>query len=171
MASNNLEQDSHTTSDHPGPDVISPSLLTLPDAALTKISQHSKYCEDWEDGHPLLPVSRACRDIVLSSIHSIFLNRKRIGWYSKRSKPTLDSAPRARLLNRACCQAPPSLVVQLCLPDAPDSLPELLQPGIDCGGWSKVRALQVWEIHYGTGCIIVFLRRASRDECIQSNVH
>jgi hypothetical protein len=89
------------------------------------------------EGHPLLPVSRGCRDIVLSSISSITLDT------SMRELATVcDPAPWAWLLYRACCQATPGLAVKLCLESRHNGLHLLLQPGIDCG-WSKVHSLEV----------------------------
>jgi hypothetical protein len=87
--------------------------------------------------------------MVLSSIQGIFLDLDNPGLYSE---PTLDPAPWARLLNRACCQATPGLTVKLRLSYAHGSLPELLQPGIDCGGWSKVHSLKVCAIHSMLHC-------------------
>jgi hypothetical protein len=53
----------------------------------------------------------------------------------------------ARLLHRACCQAPVGLDVTINLYGSPsdsvDYFPRLLQPGISCGGWHKVHKLQV----------------------------
>jgi hypothetical protein len=147
MASSSLEQDSNTTSDHSAPDVIPPSLLTLPDTVLTQISQHSIKHEGGHlpHSHPLLSASRGCRDMVLSSIRSITLDPSRSDVVSMLGEPpeACDPAPWARLLNRACCQAGPGLAVKLGLSNIHDSLPELLQPGVDCGGWSKVHSLQV----------------------------
>jgi hypothetical protein len=145
MASSHLEQHSCTPSDHPGPDVI-PPLLTLPETALAQIYQCSfRNHEHRERGHPLLPVSSGCRDMVLSIIRRIALDPSSPVSVSKLRKPleACDPAPWARLLHRACCQATPGLTVQLCLTCIRDSLPELLQPGIDCGGWSKVHSLEV----------------------------
>jgi hypothetical protein len=145
MASNNLEQDSHTPSNHSAPGITSPSLLALPDTALTQISQYSITRRGvWQEkrGHPLLPASRGCRDMVLSSIRSITLDP-----VPDTSLKAYDPAPWARLLNRACCQATPGLSVNLRLWYSSYCLPELLQPGIDCGGWSKVRSLEVSDIH------------------------
>jgi hypothetical protein len=156
MASNNSEQDSCTSSNDPAPDITSPSLLTLPATALTQIAQYSitqRYV--WNKGpgcrHPLLCISRDCRDMVLSSIHSITLDPSSFQWHSRRLE-ACDPAPWARLLNRACCQATPGLAVKLRLSCTRDSLPELLQPGIDCGGWSKVRSLEVCRSHSVLHC-------------------
>jgi hypothetical protein len=134
----------------------------LPDTALTQISQHSitqrKFWQGPHSSHPLLAASRGCRDMVLSSIHSISLDPFSCLQPSKPAQPdepphTSDSAPFdpflhdpalwARLLNRACCQANPGLSVQLHLFGIDDCFTELLQPGIDCGGWSKVHSLKV----------------------------
>jgi hypothetical protein len=52
-------------------------------------------------------------------------------------------AAHAMLLHRACCQAPPGLQLKLNLWKHSDSLPHLLQPGIDCGGWRNVTKLEV----------------------------
>jgi hypothetical protein len=167
MAFNNLEQDSHTPSDHTAPDITFP-LLTLPDAALAQISQYSvAQLETWQGpqrGHPLLPVSRGCRDIALGSIHHITLDPFGFQGFcmSGGSPPApwaqldpsqivlfdepfeaCDPAPWARLLHRACCQATPGLTVKLHLSEVSHRLPDLLQPGIDCGGWSKVHSLEV----------------------------
>jgi hypothetical protein len=52
-----------------------------------------------------------------------------------------------RLLQRACCQAPVGLEVDIDLFGSPpgnaDYISKLLQPGISCGGWHKVHKLQV----------------------------
>jgi hypothetical protein len=144
MASNNVEQDSCTTSDHPVTAATSTSLLTLPDAALAQISQHSRRINQ---GHPLLAASSICRDIVLNSIRSITLLGFQPFSMPDKSLATLDPAPWARLLHRACCQATPGLSVKLNMSSIHGSLPELLQPGIHRGGWSKVHSLEVWQIH------------------------
>jgi hypothetical protein len=151
MASNNLEQDTSTPLDRPTPDATSPSLLSLPGAALNQISQYSITRRDIllqkpQSGHPLLSISRGCRDMVLSSIRGIKLDPSGFQWRSKPPEPC-DPAPWARLLHRACSQATPGLAVKLRLTYTWGSLPELLQPGIDCGGWSKVHSLEVWKSH------------------------
>jgi hypothetical protein len=90
--------------------------------------------------HPLLAANRSCRDMVLNSIHSITLDPS-----CSELLEASDFEPWARLLDRACCQATPGLTVKLCLSNMrlTYSLHELLQPGIDCGGWSKVHSLEV----------------------------
>jgi hypothetical protein len=58
-----------------------------------------------------------------------------------------DPGPDARLLHRACCQASPGLHVSLktpykCEPDL--YIPaDLLQLGVESGGWTKVQHLTV----------------------------
>jgi hypothetical protein len=141
MASNSLQRDIYTPLDPPAQDVTSPSLLDLPATALTQIYQHSitkREVDQPPGGHPLLAANRSCRDIVLSSTRSITLDP-----VYKDMPEACDPAPWARLLDRACCQATPGLTVKLCLHHIHSGLPELLQPSIDCGGWSKVHSLQV----------------------------
>jgi hypothetical protein len=131
-------------------DTAPPSLLSLPAAALRQIAQLStRTCGPvlWftaRHGHPLLPVNRGCRDTVLSSIHSITLISCCDSSPAEDPLHTLSPAPCARLLHLACCQATPGLTVRLRMSEADrEVLPELLQPGIDGGGWDKVHSLQV----------------------------
>jgi hypothetical protein len=56
---------------------------------------------------------------------------------------TQQAAACARLLHRACCQARPGLKLRLYLDSFVGSLPQLLKPGRNCGGWSNVRMLYV----------------------------
>jgi hypothetical protein len=148
MATIDLEQGSCTASDHPAQDMTSPSLLSLPATALAQISQHSNkrdVLERSKGGHPLLAASRSCRDIVLGSIRSIALSPSHDASHSAaQALEPCDPAPWARLLNRACCQATPGLTVTLSLSRIHNHLHELLQPGMDCGGWSNIYTLQVW---------------------------
>jgi hypothetical protein len=82
--------------------------------------------------------------MALSSLHSITLDP--LGASVPGEPPrACDPAPWARLLSRACFQARSGLTVKLRLSSICNSLPELLQPGINCGGWSKVHSLEVWK--------------------------
>jgi hypothetical protein len=111
------------------------SLLDLPESALIHIAHLSKHspgrCKHaW--GHPLLAVSRECRAAVLSSLTKFTL------------KVHPDAKhPSAQFLHRACCQAPAGLHVALELPLFGNSLPIVLDSGIACQGWRRVRILEV----------------------------
>jgi hypothetical protein len=115
-------------------------LLSLPQAVLAQIAQ---LCSRTQ-GHPMLGLSRGGRDTVLSNLKSI-----RMSNYSAGIVPNIHSEPEpmARLLHRACCQAPVGLEVTINLTNSPsvdaNYFPKLLQPGISCGGWHKVHKLQV----------------------------
>jgi hypothetical protein len=85
---------------------------------------------------------------VLSNLKSITLEPHSLlagsaGVHNIHNEPE----PMARLLHRACCQAPVGLEVSITLygspSDNPDYISTLLQPGISCGGWHKVHRLQV----------------------------
>jgi hypothetical protein len=133
------------------PDTSSPGLLlSVPGSAFVKIVQFSIYnagpwLEGNHPGHPLLSVSRACRDMVLGAMRSITLDPScdPLWGISKGLPGALDPAPWARLLHRACSQARPGLQLKLDLSQIPGSLPELLRPGISCRGWHKVTSLEV----------------------------
>jgi hypothetical protein len=159
MAPNNMELGTYVPLDHTAPDVTFP-LLSLPDIALARVSQYSiTQREVWpgpHSSHPLLSASREFRDMALRSIHSITLDASRSDSESEllsvldELPEACDPAPWARLLHRACCQAAPGLTVKLHLARIHDRLRPLLQPGIDCGGWSKVHSLEVRAIHVET---------------------
>jgi hypothetical protein len=109
-----------------------PSLLVLPESVLIHIihlSKHSPRVHTGAWGHPLLAVSR---DAPLSSLAKFTL------------KVHPDAVhPSARLLHRACCQAPAGLHVALELPLFGNTLPIMLNSGIACHGWRRVRILEV----------------------------
>jgi hypothetical protein len=115
-----------------------PSFASLPEPVVAHIAHLSKIKPGWP-GHPLLQVSRSGRDAVLSSCTKVTLN----------TAPATQQASKAcaRLLHRACCQAPPGLCLDLLLMKHSDSppylLPQLLQPGLSSGGWRNVHELQV----------------------------
>jgi hypothetical protein len=109
------------------------SFASLPEAVVAHIALLSK--PPRSPGHPLLQVSRSCRDAVLSSCTSLTLH----------TAPVTQQASEAcaRLLHRACCQARPGLQLKLDLEGNSDALPHFLKPGLDCGGWRNVRKLIV----------------------------
>jgi hypothetical protein len=109
------------------------SFDSLPEAVIAHIAYLSKLPRR-SRGHPLLRVSRSCRDAVLSSCATIRM-------YARCQSST--PAPDARLLHRACCQARPGLALWIHLMRFTGSLAELLQPGIECGGWRNVHKLEV----------------------------
>jgi hypothetical protein len=84
-------------------------------------------------GHPMLGVSRGCRDVVLSGFKKAKLELKK----------NTSLQPSARLLHRICCQAPQGLELELDLSWQDDALPSLVQPGLQIGGWPNVHALKV----------------------------
>jgi hypothetical protein len=125
-----------------------PSFASLPEPVVAQIAQLSKQPR-WERGHPLLRVSRSCRDAVLSSLTAVKLFTSPVSSpASKAFSPGLC----ARLLHRACCQARPGLKLRLHLEKNCDSLPHLLQPGVECGGWRSVHKLEVGFKQGGTNC-------------------
>jgi hypothetical protein len=129
-------------------------LLDVPGSAFVKIVQFSIHNIDpWikgsHPGHPLLLVSRGCRDMVLGTMRSITLDPSCDPLWGKGLPGALDPAPWARLLHRACSQARPGLSVKLVLSRIPGSLPELLQLAVSSGGWRKVASLEV-------GCLFTY---------------
>jgi hypothetical protein len=125
------------------------SLASLPDSALSHIAQ--LYLNRYASGvfrPPLLAVSRACRDSVLSNVMTATLGvQAHPRWTEvpiQAAVPAKAKVPAwARLLNRTCSLAPPGLNLTLKLSHMSDVLPKLLQPGVNCGGWTKVHSLQV----------------------------
>jgi hypothetical protein len=107
-------------------------LQVLPKELLPLIAEQ---CVLGTSGHPMLGVSRAFRDAILSNLTAVKLELE----YNS----NLPTAPFARLLHRVCTQAPPGLDVKLDLSDRGHALPMLLQPGLRCGGWANVTALEV----------------------------
>jgi hypothetical protein len=94
----------------------------------------------WQAGHPLLGVSKACRDAVLHATKTISLLDNR----SPSGPSAAQMFAAARLLHRACCEASPGLKVSLSMKSwGPYTLLLLLQPGISSGGWTKVHTLKV----------------------------
>jgi hypothetical protein len=110
-------------------------LEVLPKELLPLIA---KQCDWGTSGHPMLGVPRAFRDALLSSLAAVTLE---LEYHSN-----LPTAPFARLLHRACSQAPPGLDVKLDLSERGHALPMLLQPGLQCGGWANVTALEVGKL-------------------------
>jgi hypothetical protein len=117
-------------------------LEVLPIELLPVIARDRRLWSTYSNDHPMLGVSRAFRDAVLSSLTGVTLELEE------------DSSllPLARLLHRICSQAPPGLDLTLDLPSQGHALPMLLQPGLQCGGWANVTALQVgksklWSSH------------------------
>jgi hypothetical protein len=135
-------------------------LASLPNSTLSHIAQ---LCLRWHvrsfagfgsiGPPPLLAVSRICRDSVLSNVHGATLG---LPWHPRGAQVPIQAAAEAkakapalsRLLNRTCSLAPPGLNLTLNLARMPDVLPQLLEPGINCGGWIKVHSLKV-----GTRCL------------------
>jgi hypothetical protein len=110
------------------------SLLDLPDPALAAIVRCSKQPSSTPQ-HPLLALSRASRDAVLSCSRTVSL-----------CLAGSEHAPEARLLHRVCSTAPPGLELELDLEGASQSskpLLQLLQPGVSSGGWTHVHELEV----------------------------
>jgi hypothetical protein len=126
-----------------------PSFRSLPEPVVAHIAQLSKQPR-WERGHPLMRVTRSCRDAVPSSLTAVKL------FTSPVSQPAASEAfrpgPCARLLHRACCQARPGLQLRLHLEENSGSLPHLLQPGVECGGWRNVHKLEVGCRQGNTNC-------------------
>jgi hypothetical protein len=125
-------------------------LLSLPDLVLAHIARLSNPGSG-RRGHPMLQLSRGCRDAVLSSLTSaeFFLRdlrqiRVEYGFASVRS-PVTKGRIRAcgRLLHRICSQSAPGLQVTLKLYNESIVLPVLLRHGIDSGGWDNVHTLKV----------------------------
>jgi hypothetical protein len=151
-----------------------PSFASLPDAVLAHIAHLSKSTASYHRGHALLRISMSCRDAVLSSLTAVKLRTTRV------LPPASEAFSReacARLLHRACCQARPGLQLKLDLEGDPDSLPHLLQPGVDCGGWRNVHKLEVGYKQGNTHCGIAEPREASRQLlmlfvlCCRSSMH
>jgi hypothetical protein len=113
-------------------------LLDLPESVLNAIAQRT--LNRHAKGHPMLAVATAARDVVLRGLTKIKLDLP-----SKPQQPADVSyyQPTARLLHRACRQAPAGLHVGLTLREQVDALPALLQPGLDSGGWHNVSKLEV----------------------------
>jgi hypothetical protein len=117
------------------------SMLDLPATVLNAIAREA--LRKGANGHPMLAVAKACRDVVLESLSKITLD------LSSQSEGA-SHQPLARLLNRACCGAAPGLHVKLGLGEHGDvALPLLLQPGLDCAGWHNVHKL---EVRYKASC-------------------
>jgi hypothetical protein len=127
-------------------------LLSLPAAVLSHIaafgfrvsnsSRGGYHCSEPQGGHPLLGVSRACRDAVLHATKTISLLASRSPADADAS--AAQTSADARLLHRVCCEASPGLEVRLCMGcREPDTLSISLQPGISSGGWAKVHTLRV----------------------------
>jgi hypothetical protein len=116
-----------------------PSLLDLPDLALAHIAYISTRPprRASRHGHPLLQLSRGCRDAVLHNLTRICLVIRSPEQLEK------DPEPWARLLHRACSHARPGLHVELNLWDCNTLLAALVQHGIESGGWSRVHTLTV----------------------------
>jgi hypothetical protein len=136
---------SPVSSTNDGSDNVSP-LLSLPAPVLSHIAlfglrrYSKKEYYHWQVGHPLLRVSRACRDAVLHATEAISL----IDGRSSSAPSAAQKSADARLLHRACCEASPGLGVSLDMKCwGPDTLSVLLQPGISSGGWTKVQNLRV----------------------------
>jgi hypothetical protein len=113
------------------------SLLTLPDAVVAQIAQ----CSKQQSGHPFLRLSRGCRDAVLHSCSTIRLTV---------SSDSTVLAATARLLHRACTSAAPGVCLRLDLTTQSHALPQLLQPGIEAGGWANVHKLEVSAVSWGS---------------------
>jgi hypothetical protein len=103
--------------------------LLLPEAVLDLIA---KLLLSDGSGHSMLAVSRATRDAVLRSLTRVKLCDLQ------------DQRPAARLLDRACCEASPGLVVKLNLKDKNDALPVMLEAAFDSAArWHRVHNLRV----------------------------
>jgi hypothetical protein len=110
-------------------------LLQLPELQLTLIAK--QISSSSKSGHPMLAVSRGSRDAVLRGLAKIKLTTH---------EAEQNQEPSARLLHRACCEAPPGLGVELDLtPDTPYRLlATLFQPALGSpGGWRHVHKLKV----------------------------
>jgi hypothetical protein len=118
------------------------SFASLPEPVVAHIAHLSKQ----RPGPPLMGVSSSCRDAVLSSLTSVRLHPL------PASEAPFSPGPHARLLHRACCQARPGLQVELILWRHCGSLPQLLQPGIEYGGWRNVHKLKVCDQQGATHC-------------------
>jgi hypothetical protein len=112
-------------------------LLDLPESVLNAIAQHTS--NRHAKCHPMLALATATRDVVLRNLKRIRLNLAK-----QQPQPASTSHHSlARLLNRACREAAPGLDVELNMKDQVDALPEVLQPGLDSGGWHNVSKLEV----------------------------
>jgi hypothetical protein len=112
------------------------SLDDLPQECWDEVAKLSRPCPS--NQHPLLSVARRGRDTVLSGLRRVALRGE---WGS--SQQWLQ--PAARLLHRACSQAPDGLEVQFDYLKYRD-IEDVIQPGVDCGGWQKVHKLTVsWQ--------------------------
>jgi hypothetical protein len=114
----------------------SPSFLSLPDPVVAHIVQ----CCKQETGHPMLGLSRRCRDAVLKSFSTTLVSLG--AWYPGR-KNNQSLEPSARLLHRTCTLAVPGTTLELKLHPRDRELPKLLQLGIESGGWGNIYKLKV----------------------------
>jgi hypothetical protein len=134
-------------------------LELLPTELLPVIAKDCLLGDPGSNGHRMLGVCRACRQAVLSCL--------------KNAKLGLDEdssiQPLARLLHRICSQASPGLGVELDLVEQHRALPLLIQPGLQCGGWSNVTALKVRAKSSAVACQ-VRVRASSRGHCCAATV-
>jgi hypothetical protein len=117
------------------------TLLDLPDPVLAGIAKLSR---DWRR-NPLLRVSTSCRDAVLTNASHVDLT------LTEQDKDSPEAGghayqPQARLLDRACRQAAHGLSLGLRISSSDAyrlALLQLLQPGLNNGGYPAVHELQV----------------------------
>jgi hypothetical protein len=83
---------------------------------------------------PLLAVARCGRDAVLGSLQKVVL------CHNTPAQTSCTPGPVARLLHRACTQAPVGLALDL---RVNKDFPELLENALQCGGWYRVHSLTV----------------------------
>jgi hypothetical protein len=121
------------------------AFLDLPDEVLAYISQWAAPWEPFKTlyGHPLLKVSRDCRDAIFKGLSTVTLDLSQPVDPAKDSTEDANCSPTARLLNRICQTAQAGIELGLTLTDDHEKLCTLLQPALECRGWVKVRHLQV----------------------------
>jgi hypothetical protein len=128
-----------------------PSLASLPSCVLSQIAEHSK---EQDFGFPrLLGVASCGRDAVLGNLKQLCLAHGPQTLYvpGATNPPALDATPGpvARLLHRACTQAPAGLKVTL---HVNKDLLELLKFGVESGGWDRVHTLEVRQQRQPVAC-------------------
>jgi hypothetical protein len=110
------------------------SLTELPNEVLDLVANQIR--KDGAAVKPLLAASRGGRNSVLRTSSKITLS---LGKEAEKG----DQQPLARLLHRACCTAAPGLSVNLNLGSYGSLIHQLLNPGIEAGGWNSVHNLKV----------------------------
>jgi hypothetical protein len=113
------------------------TFVDLPGPVLAQIARLGK---NGYYRYPLFTLSRGCRDAYLTNAGRISLDLA-----GASVEPAEQSCqPQARLLDRACRQAPPGLHLSVRLGQAhSQALLHLLQPVISNGGYSAVHELEV----------------------------